>query len=78
MGERDSSWVLWCMVLGPTAPPKALLSVDGCQIVVVDGGDTTRDVLFSHVADVTCPGTVLSSGNKGVSQGTLILPSWNL
>ena len=32
------SQVPWCMVLDSTAPTEALLSVGGCQIVVVEGG----------------------------------------
>ena len=41
------------MVLDPTAPTKALVSIDGCQIVVMESGLYIRYVLPSHVADVT-------------------------
>ena len=34
-GRRDSSWIHGHMVLGPRAPSKAFLSVDGCQIFIV-------------------------------------------
>lgn len=38
---------------GPTALTKALVPVDGCRIVFVEGTDTRRDILFGHLADVT-------------------------
>ena len=38
MHGQDSSRVLWCMVLDPTAPTKTLLSVDGCQTAIVEWG----------------------------------------
>lgn len=45
------------MVLDPTTPTRAFLSMDVCQIVVIEG---RHDVLFSHDADVT-PVPVLKS-----------------
>lgn len=39
------------MVLDCIAPQKVPLSKDGCQIVVVEGWDMMRDVLFTHDAD---------------------------
>jgi len=41
------------MVYNSTDPTKALLSVDGFQLLLK--GDTTRDILFSHVAYVSPP-----------------------
>ena len=43
----------WCMVLYPVAPTNALLFVDGCQIIIVERWIQMRDLLFSHVAEVT-------------------------
>lgn len=45
------------MVLNPIAPTKVLLSVDGCQILVVCmggvGGDAVIDIVFDLLADIT-------------------------
>lgn len=40
---RDFSHVPWCVVLGPTAPRKALLSLEGCHIAK---GDTSKEHLI--------------------------------
>lgn len=37
----------------PTAPTKALVPVDGSQIVSVEGTDTMIDILLGCLADVT-------------------------
>lgn len=41
------------MGLDSVAPTEAPLSMDGCQIVVVEGGILVRDILFGHLGDVT-------------------------
>lgn len=51
-GGQDSSQVPWRMVLDPISPTKALLSTDGCQIVIL-GSIRIKDLLFSHFASVT-------------------------
>lgn len=59
MGRQYSSWVPWCMVYNSTDPTEPLLSVDGFQLLLK--GDTTRDILCSHVADVTPPTVYLKN-----------------
>lgn len=39
--------------LGPMAPTKVLLSMDGFQIIVVEKGIRATDVLFSYLPDIT-------------------------
>ena len=76
MGEWDSSWVSWQIVLDTTALTKMLLSVNGSQIVVFWGGLQMRNILFSHVANITLwdllsifcvPGSVLGTNDKIIS-----------
>lgn len=43
----DSSWVTWHMLLVPTAPTKAHLSLNRCQILIVEGGIGVRDYCFA-------------------------------
>lgn len=55
-GGQDSSRVPWHIILDATAPTKALLSINGYQIVIVEVGAVgtrMRNLLFSHVAEVT-------------------------
>lgn len=40
--------------LDPTAPTRALLFVDRCQIIVV-GETLTMNILFSHLDNITLP-----------------------
>lgn len=39
--------------LNPAASTQALLFMDRCQIVIVEDGIQAREVLFSHLADIT-------------------------
>ena len=48
------------------------------KLLLLMGGNTMRNVLFSPIGDITCPGMILSSENKRVSQSSPILPSWSL
>lgn len=52
-GRQDTSCVPWHMVQDFTAPTKALLPVDVCQLVVGGGGTPMRNILFSHNAGIT-------------------------
>lgn len=54
------------MVFNTAAPTEALLSVDGFQLLLK--ADTTKDVIFSHVADVTPP-TIFLKNRIGVILG---------
>ena len=37
MGGLDSFWVPWCMMLDPTAPTKALLSMEDAKLLLLKG-----------------------------------------
>ena len=47
-GGQDSYQVPWHMVLAPTGPTKALLSVDGCGIIVIKGKDMNEGRLIQQ------------------------------
>jgi len=51
----DSSQVPWQLAVDTTAPTKALLSVDGCQIIVVEEGIRAREVLFGCLVNIIPP-----------------------
>lgn len=55
MCGQNSFQVPWHMVLDPTASTKALMSVDRCQIVLVEGDIQLSGVLFSHISDIILP-----------------------
>ena len=46
-------WSFTASYLNPKTPTKVLLSVDGCQITVLDGGIWVKDILFGHLSEVT-------------------------
>lgn len=39
--------------LAPKAPTKVLMSIDECQIIVVEGRIHVRDVFFGHFSNTT-------------------------
>ena len=41
------------MELDSAAPTEAPLSLDGCQIIVVEGDMLVRDILFGHLGNVS-------------------------
>ena len=43
-------WSFATSYLDPKAPTKALLSMDGCQVIVAVGGIWVGDLLFCHLA----------------------------
>lgn len=61
MGAIDSSWVCWHMVLDPETLAKALLPIDGCQIVV-EGGYKRGQLVQPHY-DVTSNFQVITNNS---------------
>lgn len=51
--RQDSSWIPWHMVQDTTTPTKALLFIDGCQILFVKEETKMRDILCCQNSDVT-------------------------
>lgn len=44
---QASSWIPWCIALDPTAPTKAILSMNGCQINGQGQGAHKQEMSYS-------------------------------